>query len=402
VVTFVWVYFISCYDLFLLEDYKSAVVYNGKQSITIARFKTFEELCEKVQGRWKLLKYSDFDVMNKSSDMTVDIDGYLRDDLSENLKLYIKRKSIGFSKFKHNEEVALSAIDSIFIQWSYIPVNDEIFVTIPENIVSSVDLMSETKEVVRDIMRRAETIDRRMASEYTMREFISPVLVGVIKLMLKYLKDHQMNTSLSLVCEKLLIGRLAHGPVDYVLIYDFLDIILTEAKKQDIKEGIIQNLLQQRASLDFLSNTLTDFNLTGRKRKEQFDEIFNDVASVPTCGIVSTGEKWVFTVCERQSGKTDVIQSSEISIKLDGSEEELTTSLGVLLSKIAYLVHRQIEMMTNCEALNKRRKLLQPTAILDAEMSQTNDISFEIVECSFDEVDDIKEGLIDNGSDFNG
>ena len=78
----------------------------------------------------------------------------------------------------------------------------------------------------------------------------------------------------------------------------------------------------------------------------------------------------MFTVCERQSGKTRVIQSSEISIKLDGSEEELTTSLGVLLSKIAYLVHRQIEMMTNCEALNKKRKLLQPTAILDAEMSQ--------------------------------
>ena len=195
-VTFIWVYFISCYDLFLLEDYKSAVVYNGKQSITIPRFKTFEELCEKVQGRWKLLKYSDFDVMNKSSDMTVDIDGYLREDLSENLKLYIKRKSIDFSKFKHNEEGALSAIDSLFNQWSYIPVKDEIFVTIPENIVSTVDLMSETKEVVRDIMRRAETIDRRMASEYTMREFISPVLVGVIKLMLKYLKDHQMNTLL--------------------------------------------------------------------------------------------------------------------------------------------------------------------------------------------------------------
>jgi hypothetical protein len=150
--------------------------------------------------------------------------------------------------------------------------------------------------------------------------------------------------------------------------------------------------------LDFLSNILLDFNLTGRKRKEKFDEIFNDVASVPTCGIVSTGEKWVFTVCERQpDGKTRVIQSNEISIKLDGSEEELTTSLEVLLSKIANLIHRQIEKLTKSEALNKRRKSLpSTTSILEAEMSQTNDISYEIVECSFDEVDDI-EGLVDNG-----
>jgi hypothetical protein len=333
--------------------------------------------------------------MNKSNDMTVDINGCLRHDLPKDLKLYIKRKSAGFSKFKHKEEDALSAINSLFVQWSYIPVDDVMFVTIPENIVSAADVKSETKEVVRDIMRRAETIDRRIASEYTMREFISPVLIGVIKLMLKYLRDHHMSTSLSLVCEKLLIGRLAHGPVDYVLIYDFLDIILTEAKKQDIKEGIIQNLLQQRASLDFLSNILLDFNLTGRKRKEKFDEIYNDVASVPTCGIVSTGEKWVFTICERQlDGKTRVTQSNEISIKLDGSEEELTTSLEVLLSKIAYLIHRQIEKLTKSEALNKRRKSLPSThCILEAEMSQTNDISYELVECSFDEVNDTIEDL---------
>jgi hypothetical protein len=378
-------------------DY-SAVVYNGRQYITIARFNTFEELCEKVQGRWKILKYSDFDIMDKEDETAVDTDGTLRHNLKKELKLYIKRKSAGFSKFKSKDEDALSAIGSLFVQWSYIPVNDEIFVTIPENIVASADLKLETKEVVRDIMRRVETIDRRIATEYTMREFISPVLIGVIKLMLKYLKDHQMSTSLLLVSEKLVIGRLAHGPVDYVLIYDFLDIILTEAKKQDIKDGIIQNLLQQRASLDFLSNVLLDFNLTGRKRKEKFDEIFRDVSSVPTCAIVSTGEKWVFTVCERQpDGKTYVRQSNEISIKLDGSEEELTSSLEVLLSKIANLIHRQIEKLTNNEALNKRRKSFPSNdSIMEAEMYQTNDILHEIVECPFDEVDDV-EGLKENG-----
>lgn len=261
--------------------------------------------------------------------------------------------------------------------------DDEIFVTIPENIVSSADVKLESKEVARGIMRRAEVINRKIASEYSMREFISPVLIGVTKLILKYLKGHQMSTSLSLQCEKQLIGRLAHGPADFVLTYDFLDIISTEAKEQDMKEGIIQNLLQQRASLEFLSNTILDGALTGRKRKERFDEIFNDVASVPTCGIVSTGEKWLFTVCDRlPDGKTRVTQSKEISLKLDGSEKELTTSLEVLLSEIANLVHRQIERLTKSKALNKRRRLLPPTnSIIEAEVSQAKGISYEIAEC---------------------
>lgn len=327
------------------------------------------------------LKFKDFEIMNQATAMTVDVNGRLRSGLSKDLKLYIKCKSSGFSQFKEGD--ALSAIDSLFMQWQYIPVEDEVFVTIPEKIISSADVKLETKEVVRDIMRRAETINRRIASEYTMREFISPVLIGAIKLMLKYLRDRQLNTTLSLVCEKQLIGRRAHGPVDYVLVYDILDIILTEAKKQDIKQGTIQNLLQQRASLDFLCNTLVDFSLTGRKRKEKFEEMFHDLASVPTCGIVSTGEKWVFTVCERlPEGKTQVRQSKEITLNLDGSEEDLTTTVEVLLSKIAHLIHRQIENFKESEVINKRRKLWpSSTSIMEAEVSQANAILYENVAC---------------------
>lgn len=105
-----------------LVDYKSAVVYNGRQKLTIPQFRTFQDLCEKVQDHWRHLKFSDFEVIDKSSEMTVDYNGYLRPHLPKHLELSIKRKSTGFSTFKQREQEALSAIDSLFIHWCYIPV----------------------------------------------------------------------------------------------------------------------------------------------------------------------------------------------------------------------------------------------------------------------------------------
>uniref|UniRef100_A0A7S0SWT7 Uncharacterized protein n=1 Tax=Chromulina nebulosa TaxID=96789 RepID=A0A7S0SWT7_9STRA len=212
-----------------------------------------------------------------------------------------------------------------------------------------------------------------------MREFISPILVGVVHLMLNYLRSNSINKSLSMVCKKLLCGRRAYGSVDYVLVYDSLNIIITEANKQNINQGIIQNLLQQRASLDFLSNILVDYNLTGNKRKQMFDEVFRDVSSVPTYGIVSTGDIWVLTMCKRtDDGKTIVIPSKEIIIKLDGTEQQLKDSVQLLLSKLVYIVFIQIDKINQNESHNKRRRTMPSDMILRIEASMGNELIQEI------------------------
>jgi hypothetical protein len=81
-----------------------------------------------------------------------------------------------------------------------------------------------------------------------MREFISAILVSALRLVLIFLKNTRNSGRLSLICEKIVVGLHAHGPVDYVVVFDYLDIILTEAKKLEISQGVIQNLLQQSIS----------------------------------------------------------------------------------------------------------------------------------------------------------
>ncbi len=56
-------------------------------------------------------------------------------------------------------------------------------------------------------------------NEYTMREFIGPVLVGALRLVQIFLKKTGNIGRLSLICEKIIVGLHAHGPVDYVVDY---------------------------------------------------------------------------------------------------------------------------------------------------------------------------------------
>jgi hypothetical protein len=48
--------------------------------------------------------------------------------------------------------------------------------------LSEVEFNDILLRVTEDIMYRNEVIDRELASEYTMREFISPILVGALRL----------------------------------------------------------------------------------------------------------------------------------------------------------------------------------------------------------------------------
>jgi len=72
---------------------------------------------------------------------------------------------------------------------------------------------------------RSEVIDRVMATESTMREYISPIFVGVLRLVLISLKNSNTSGKFSLICEKIVVGLYAHGPVDYVMVFDYLNII---------------------------------------------------------------------------------------------------------------------------------------------------------------------------------
>ena len=147
------------------------------------------------------------------------------------IKLILKLNSKGFSKFKSSQEEALSSIGSLYTVFESIPRDNSRFPKVEwSQSLSEAEFNVILLRVTEDIMYRNEVIDRELASEYTMREFISPVLIGALRLVVIFLRNSGNAGKLSLVCEKIVVGLHAHGPVNYVVVFDCLVIILTKHK----------------------------------------------------------------------------------------------------------------------------------------------------------------------------
>ena len=102
------------------------------------------------------------------------------------------------------------------------------------------DLGDEISTVMRDLQRRyASYGDIGAANEATRREYISPVLISVVQLF-----PHFPDNGLSLLLERRTSGETARGPVDFLYVYKKILILVTEAKRDDLEQGIAQNVAQ--------------------------------------------------------------------------------------------------------------------------------------------------------------
>jgi hypothetical protein len=257
-------------------------------------------------------------------------------------------------------------------------------------------------ELKMELQARLEAVNLEIPSELTCREFISPYLIASIRIVAYYLKTKGYTNMLSLVYEKYVYGLKASGPVDYIIMLDYLDIILTEAKKETAHEGIIQNLLQQQASLEFLSNILIDSDIVGMDRKRVFSETFEDIRlSFPTYGIVSTGSEWIFTKCVRRnvpSEKTKIYRSNTISITYNSNQTLL--DLEPTIRKILYAISNiMIVQIENVKEFDPSKKLkiegkssdvtINPIELLRMETAEGKELRNE--ESAIDDIDDLVE-----------
>jgi Mor family transcriptional regulator len=378
-------------------------VYFGRQSEKIKAIVSFNDLICKLQvvPRWKkTLRYSDFslsgefekeDLRDVTSDTT--LAAVPATTASGEMKLILKLNSKGFSEFKNSQEEALSSIGSLFNKLEYIPRDNSRFpqVAWSQNL-SEVDFNAILSRVTEDIMYRNEVIDRELASEYTMREFIGPVLIGALRLVQLFLKKTGNIGRLSLICEKIIVGLHARGPVDYVVVFDCLDIILTEAKKLAISEGVIQNLLQQRASQEFLTNVLLDFDETGESRKRCFQDAFDKIASTATCGCATTGSEWIFTKIryDNKSKQSVVEISDKYTIDLGSKKEDLQQSIEPILSIFVKMTMDQIDAVAQNEGLAERRhKKLHALSVFNLQAKEGNAVETEINESQVADKEDM-------------
>ena len=126
------------------------------------------------------------------------------------------------------------------------------------------------EHVLEDIAMKHKTyIHVTSANEATRREFISSVLHGVASCY-----DGEVK-----VCpEYELSGSHGKGPIDWVIKIGNTIIVVTEAKREDINQGVGQNAIQLQASSQ------------RNKKKRTFNEALREDVMY---GIVLAGVEWV-------------------------------------------------------------------------------------------------------------
>ena len=109
--------------------------------------------------------------------------------------------------------------------------------------------------------------------------------------------------------------ELGYGPVDYVISFKSINIVLTEAQKEKVGIGVAQNIAQQIA----IERARKLCNVVGGKRK--YDDLLSEIAKVPTNGTITTGDEWLFLLyCG-----IDLIKSEKLALDIkEGVDHEST------------------------------------------------------------------------------
>lgn len=357
----------------------SAVIFAGKSKLVDVQFASHDELVSIIQEKWNLFTWTKFSLMVKTSkkkgskNVFEKIDENLGNLVTGDKNHIIATKlAKGFSKFTNEQEVLgyLNAVSTLYEHIKQTE-HDVDFPDVPSSVIPPTKLLELANAAMCELRVRKKVEEVDNASEQTMREFISPILIWAVSGMIDYLRQETREEVLKLSCEKKIVGRSYNGPVDYTIIFDALDIVLTEAKKGELKDGVLQNLLQLRSGQEFLANALVTTSLTGKKREQEFDNILEDIVSVPSFGVVSNGKVWIFTktVCDPIDGfKSTIVRSHPYPISLDQTDLNVT-EISKVISKITQIIYSQIQNIDGSEKYKRRKLHAKKVDINAVEMS---------------------------------
>ena len=245
----------------------------------------------------------------------------------------------GFSDFSELQALEYAKVEAINCTK-----NDGIFLPV---IISD-----ETIETVRlELLRRVAVFRRFNASENTMREFISVFLVGAVLFVNKDVTSP--SELIEIIAENQIRGIRARGPVDYDLIFELFHICIAEAKKEKIEQGFYQNVAQMVACRDKYV-----YDTKKRKRDEPGVDYIQDI---PSTGIVSTGDHWIFLKYMYEEGAWKIYRSEEIVVSLTQDvlkdKTQCFPSLKAVIGRIVGMLNDQKQLVSKLINLKKIRNL---------------------------------------------
>ena len=177
-------------------------------------------------------------------------------------------------------------------------------------------------------------------AEASVREYISAVILACAKI----------AGDVKLSAERKITGKKGYGPLDYAMLYKDFFLLITEAKKDNLNHGVIQNLGQLVASRE---ESL--YNLAEPNKKRDYMTMAGDIASVPSTGIASTGKEWVL-IRYVMLPQPAVYTSSPMTLPLlDGKLEDIKKHLLTLMSKLLGAIDLQ-KKAVNQYGLAKEQK----------------------------------------------
>lgn len=177
-------------------------------------------------------------------------------------------------------------------------------------------------------------------AESSVREFISTVILACAKI----------SKDVRLVADREIIGKRGNGPVDYAMLYKNYFIIITEAKRDDLEKGVVQNLAQLIASREEFLYNASDLN-----NKRKYMDLAADILEVPSIGLVSTGKEWLL-IRYVLHPEPAAFRSAPISLPLvDGSPKEMKRHLMILISKILGAIDIQKQYVDSCNSLKRSK-----------------------------------------------
>ncbi|GBB96163.1 hypothetical protein RclHR1_00270009 [Rhizophagus clarus] len=184
-------------------------------------------------------------------------------------------------------------------------------------------------------MKHKTCIHVTSANEATRREFISPILHGVA-----FCYDGEVK-----VCpEYELSGSHGKGPVNWVIKIGDTIIVVIEAKREDINQGVGQNAIQLQASSQ------------RNKKKRTYNEALREDVMY---GMVSTGVDWVIIKLvttgeynDSDNGNVEVLLSSRTPFTFPINE----SSIKALCLANQVVFNRQIESQESLKRVKTENK----------------------------------------------
>ena len=274
---------------------------------------TLAALVDKIFDKWERLIRVDFTLHYGETGAEINNDGALASFLNAKYStISVKSQAEGFRKLKQAVVFNWAGIDKITQDNSHfediqIDFENELNNKVIEHALVDLHYKNEFYGPITSCL------------EASVREYISTVLLACARI----------TGNVKLVAELVIAGRKGNGPLDYAILYENFFLLITEAKKDQLDQGVIQNIAQLVASRE---ETL--YGLASGRNKRNYMSMAGDIACIPSTGVASTGKEWVL-IRYVLLPKPAVFKSSPITLPLlDGSPEELRRHLLSLLSKL--------------------------------------------------------------------